>query len=71
MLPAFKICLLTSCLIYARFVTSDPLSKVHFIRFHPLFSRLGHTHSFTLGPYAAFHGMTLQCHIEGSMITAI
>jgi hypothetical protein len=26
---------------------------------------------FTLGPYAAFHGMALTCHIERSMITAI
>jgi hypothetical protein len=36
-----------------------------------LFSRLWHTHIFTWGPYAAFHGMALTCHIEGSMITAI
>jgi hypothetical protein len=48
-----------------------PLSKLHFIQFRPLFSRLGHTHSFTWGPYAVFHGMTLLCHIEGSMITAV
>jgi hypothetical protein len=34
------------------------------------FSRLGHTHSFTWRPYAAFHGMARTCHIEGSMITA-
>jgi hypothetical protein len=26
---------------------------------------------FTWGPDAAFHGMALTCHIEGSMITAI
>ena len=25
----------------------------------------------TWGPYAAFHGMALPCHIEGSMITAV
>jgi hypothetical protein len=36
-----------------------------------LFSRLGHTDFFTTGPYAAFHGMALTCHIEGSMMTAI
>jgi hypothetical protein len=23
------------------------------------------------GPYAAFHGMAIMCHIEGSRITAI
>jgi hypothetical protein len=34
-------------------------------------SRLGHTHSFTRGPYAAFHGMALTCLIEGIMITAV
>jgi hypothetical protein len=36
-----------------------------------LFSRLRHTHSFTWGQYAAFHGMALLCHIEGSMIIAV
>jgi hypothetical protein len=37
-----------------------------------LVSRLGHTHFFTWGPYAAFfNGMALAYHIEGSMITAI
>jgi hypothetical protein len=25
----------------------------------------------TWGPYAAFHGMTRKCQIEGSMITAV
>jgi hypothetical protein len=44
---------------------------IPFILFRPLFSRLGHTHVFTWEPYAAFHGMALTCHIEGSMITAI
>jgi hypothetical protein len=62
---------LTSYLWYAGFITSDPLSKLHFIWFHPLFSRLGQKHSFTWGPYAAFHGMAQRCHIEGSMITAV
>jgi hypothetical protein len=71
MLPAFKICLLTFYLRYAGFITSDPLSKFHFNKFRPLFSRLGHTLFITWGPYAAFHGMTLLCHIEGSMITAV
>jgi hypothetical protein len=37
----------------------------------PLFSLLGQKHSFTWGPYAAFHGMAWTCHIEGSMITAV
>jgi hypothetical protein len=26
---------------------------------------------FNLGPYAAFHGMAVTCHIEGSMMTAV
>jgi hypothetical protein len=36
-----------------------------------LFARVGHTHYLNWGPYAAFHGMALKCHIEGSMVTAI
>jgi hypothetical protein len=35
-----------------------------------LFSFRAHAF-FTWGPYAAFHGMALTCHIEGFMITAI
>jgi hypothetical protein len=45
--------------------------KIPFYLVPPLFSRLGHTHFFTSGSYAAFRGMTLLCHIEGSMITAV
>jgi hypothetical protein len=36
-----------------------------------IFTKLGHTHSFTWGPYAAFHGMSLLCHIEVFVITAV
>jgi hypothetical protein len=71
MWPAFWICLLTSYLWYAGFITSDPLLKFHFIKFRQLFFRLGHMHLFTWGPYAAVHGMAFTCHIEGSMITTI
>jgi hypothetical protein len=71
MLPAFLICLLTSYLWYAGFISSDPLSKFQFIYFRSLFSRLGQKHSFSWGSYAAFHGMALLCHIEGSVMTAV
>jgi hypothetical protein len=57
-----------SCLWYGGFITSDPLSKFNVIQFRPLFSRLGHTLSFTWGSYAAFRGRTLLCHIEGFMM---
>jgi hypothetical protein len=36
-----------------------------------LFSRLGHTLSFTSRLYAAFREMARKCHIKGSMITAV
>jgi hypothetical protein len=61
----FLICLLTAYLWYAGFITFDPLSKFHFT--FNLFSGFGHTHFlFTLGSYAAFHGMALRCHMNTS-----
>jgi hypothetical protein len=56
---------------YAGFITSNPLSKFHFVQFHPLFSSLGHSLFITLGPYTAIHGIALLCHIKGFMITAL
>jgi hypothetical protein len=48
-----------------------PFQNAIFINFRPLFSRLGHMHFYLWGRYAAFHGMTLTSHINGSMISAL
>jgi hypothetical protein len=40
------------------------------ISFH-LIPLIDFSFNFTCGPYAAFHGMTRKCHIEGAMITAV
>jgi hypothetical protein len=62
---------LTSYLWYAVFITFDPLSNSVLLSSAYLFTSLGHTHSMTWGPYAAFHGMAIASHIESSMITAV
>jgi hypothetical protein len=46
------------------------LSRLSTVMGDLLFSFRAHAF-FNLGPYAAFQGMTLTCHIDGSMITAI
>jgi hypothetical protein len=66
-----KICLSTSCLWYAGFITSYPPFRIPFYLVPPIdFSFREHA-LFYLGPYATFHGMVLLCHIEGSIITAV
>jgi hypothetical protein len=69
----FLIFCLWRSLWYAGFIFSDPLSKFYSIQFRPLFSRLGHIHSFIWGPYAADHEMVLiwKYRVEDSMFTDI
>jgi hypothetical protein len=54
-------------------IFSVSLSKFYYIQVCPLFSRLGQTHSFLWGPYAAEHGIVLiwKHRTEVSMFTAI
>jgi hypothetical protein len=63
---------LTSYLWYGWLHNLRSPFKISFYLVPPIvFSFRAHAFLFTWGPYAAFHGMALTCHIEGSMITAI
>jgi hypothetical protein len=71
MLPAFLNLSFDVLSVICRLHNFRSPFKIPFYLVSPIVSRLGQKHYFTWGPYAAFHGMSLPCHIEGSMITAV
>ena len=58
MFPAFKL-VFDVLSVICRLHNLRPTFKIHFIYFHPLFSRLGHTLFFIWRPYATCQGMAL------------